>query len=156
MFKIFYAFCLCVLGQIAMAQDLPRFAALKSNEINLRTGPGERFPIDWVYTQANLPVEIIDEFEHWRKIRDIDDTVGWVHKKMLSGKRTAFTPKDAETVIYKKADKNSAPLVFIHGRVIIFLEECDKDSVFCRVSFQGVTGYVIKNALWGLYKGEDI
>ena len=42
---------------------LPRFASLRSNYINARSGPGARYPIEWVYMQKNAPVEIRAEFE---------------------------------------------------------------------------------------------
>jgi len=41
---------------------LPRFVSLRAAEVNLRTGPGVRYPIDWVYHRRGLPVEVIDEF----------------------------------------------------------------------------------------------
>ena len=96
LFLIFF----CLSSNLHAQSPLPRFASLRSNEINLRTGPGERFPIEWVYRRVALPVEIIDEFEHWRKIRDVDNTTGWVHKKMLSNKRTALTLKNKKHTLY--------------------------------------------------------
>ena len=49
---------------------LPRFVSLRSDQVNLRVGPGENYPIQWVLTRKEMPVEIIKEFEHWRMIRD--------------------------------------------------------------------------------------
>lgn len=46
---------------------LPRFVSLRSNQINARSGPGARYPIEWVYMQKGAPVEIIAEFEIWRQ-----------------------------------------------------------------------------------------
>ncbi len=136
--------------------SLPRFASLHSSEINLRTGPGERFPIEWVYHRVSLPVEIIDEFEHWRKIRDVDNTTGWVHKKMLSGKRTALTLKGSQHTLYKKESISSKPIAYINGQIIVSLEECSPESDFCKVSFQKIRGYLMKKDLWGIYKQEAI
>src|SRR5215510_12751233 len=68
---------------------IPRFVSLRSGEVNLRTGPGTNYPVDWVFVRRGLPVEIIAEFDVWRKIRDWQGTVGWVHQSMLDGKRTA-------------------------------------------------------------------
>ena len=69
---------------------LPRFASLRSNEVNLRTGPGTNYPVDWVLTRRAMPVEVLAEFDIWRKIRDWQGTVGWVHQSMLTGNRTAL------------------------------------------------------------------
>lgn len=49
---------------------LPRFATLKSNEVNVRTGPGLRYQTKWVLVRKEMPVEITAEFEQWRKIKD--------------------------------------------------------------------------------------
>ena len=38
---------------------LPRFASLKADEVNVRTGPGPRYPVDWVFKSRNMPVEIV-------------------------------------------------------------------------------------------------
>src|SRR3546814_20543597 len=64
---------------------LPRFVTLRADEVNLRTGPGTRYPIDWVYQRRGMPVEIIDEFDTWRRIRDWQGTEGWVHQSMVQG-----------------------------------------------------------------------
>lgn len=60
---------------------LPRFVSLRSGEVNLRTGPGARYPVEWVLVYRHMPVEIIAEFDTWRKIRDWQGTVGWVHNR---------------------------------------------------------------------------
>src|SRR6267378_2202808 len=64
---------------------LPRFVSLRSDLVNLRVGPGETYPIQWVLTRKEMPVEIIREFEHWRMIRDWQGTEGWVHRGEVWG-----------------------------------------------------------------------
>ena len=66
---------------------IPRFVTTRSEAVNLRSGPGERYPVQWVLRKKGMPVEIIAEYENWRKIRDWLDTEGWVHQALLSGKR---------------------------------------------------------------------
>ncbi len=86
-------FCLIFLGASSLqaADDklpLPRFVSLRAEEVNVRTGPGVRYPINWVFHKRDLPVEIVAEFENWRKVRDVDQAEGWVHQSMLSGRRS--------------------------------------------------------------------
>jgi SH3-like domain-containing protein len=69
---------------------LGRYASLKSAKVNVRTGPGTRYLILWVFQRAQMPVQIVGEYEHWRKIRDFEGTEGWVHKTMASGTPTAL------------------------------------------------------------------
>ncbi len=45
---------------------LPRFASLRAGEVNVRTGPGVRYPVEWVFVYRHLPVEIVAEFVTWR------------------------------------------------------------------------------------------
>ena len=66
----------------------PRFASLRSDEVNVRTGPGTRYPVDWVFKRKSMPVEIVAEYENWRKIRDWQGASGWVHQSLLTGKRS--------------------------------------------------------------------
>ena len=49
------------------------------------------YPIELKYTQNNLPVEIIDEFDVWRKIKDSENNIGWLHKSLIKGDRFVLT-----------------------------------------------------------------
>lgn len=130
---------------------LPRFASLRSGEINLRTGPGTRYPIEWVLKRQGVPVEITAEYDIWRRIRDWDGTEGWVHKVALTGKRTAVVTGKRRDL--KKEDAADS-LVVAHldvGAVGDVLS-CSKD--WCRIKFDGIKGYLQKNEFWGAYPEE--
>ncbi len=77
---------------------LPRFASLKTDEVNLRTGPGLRYPIEWVYKRRDLPVQIEREFEVWRLISDQEGVKGWVHQATLVGRRTFVVTGGEHTI----------------------------------------------------------
>lgn len=136
------------------ADVVPRFVSLKSDEINVRTGPGERFPIDWVYHEKNYPVEVIDEFEFWRQIREYDGTVGWVHRMMLSANRYGLILDDCK--IYAKPTKASKIVGLIQKSVVGRIVRCPKQSDFCLMDFQTVKGWMHKDHFWGLYPNEVI
>ena len=40
--------------------------------------------------KSGTPVEIIQEFDTWRKIRDVDGSEGWLHQNLLQGKRAGL------------------------------------------------------------------
>ena len=88
---------------------LPRYVSLRAGEVNLRTGPGVQYPVDWVYLRQNLPMEIIAEYGTWRKVRDWQGTQGWVHQSMVSGLRTLIITGTTRTV-RRKADAKSPPV----------------------------------------------
>src|SRR5690349_11644648 len=88
---------------------IPRFASLRSDEVNVRTGPGTRYPVDWVYKRKAMPVEIVAEFENWRKIRDWQGASGWVHQSLLTGKRSFII--SSRTASLYKTPASSADVV---------------------------------------------
>ncbi|GBQ13343.1 SH3 domain-containing protein [Swaminathania salitolerans] len=71
---------------------LPRFAAMRADKVYMRKGPGQRYPIEWVYHRRGLPVEIEREFDVWRLVEDSDGMKGWVHQATLVGQRTFVIP----------------------------------------------------------------
>src|SRR5919108_2081271 len=115
---------------IETSLPIPRFVSLRSNEVNLRTGPGTTYPVEWVYVRRGLPVEVIAEFDVWRRIRDWQNTVGWVHQSMLDGKRTALIVGSDRGLLQEPTD--TAPLVArLAPGVIARLLECD--GPWCRL-----------------------
>src|SRR4051812_36019985 len=76
-------------GKMTSGLPLPRFVTLKARKINLRVGPGQDYAVSWLYVKSGLPVEIVQEYDNWRRIRDADGTEGWVFHSMLSGERSA-------------------------------------------------------------------
>ncbi|MCR6656456.1 MAG: SH3 domain-containing protein [Opitutus sp.] len=75
--------CLAVAADDQSGLPLPRFVTTRSNPINVRVGPGTNYDVAWVYVKAGTPVEIIQEFDTWRKIRDADGSEGWLHQNLL-------------------------------------------------------------------------
>ena len=87
------AVLLAIAAGPAAADDrlpVPRFVTLKGDEVNVRAGPGRRYPINWVFLRRSMPVEVVAEFDTWRKIRDFEGIEGWVHQSLLSGRRGAL------------------------------------------------------------------
>jgi len=132
---------------------LPRYASLKSNEVNLRTGPGEDKPKLWVYQRAGMPVEIIEEFDTWRRIRDYQGVVGWVSANLLSGKRTAIVI-DVRRTMHDSPDPSSPPVAAADPGVIGRILQCQGD--WCRLDIQGYKGWLKRSEIWGVYPDEAI
>jgi len=130
---------------------IPRFVSLKSDEVNARSGPGMRYPIQWVYRKENLPVEVIEEFDHWRKIRDFNGETGWVHKGMTDGRRYAIVREDV-VVLRDDPKLDSAPMVRVSQGVVARLLACEAE--WCRLQVAGHKGWTKKDSIWGIYKDE--
>lgn len=130
---------------------LPRFASLKSDNVFVRTGPSMDYPIRWIYKRDGLPVEIIQEYDSWRKIRDSRGDGGWIHKILLSGQRTAEIT-GMETVKLYEDDDLAVPVVKIEPKVIVDVIECQK--LLCQVENKPHAGWIEKKYLWGVYGSE--
>ena len=142
--------------QVYAAPEPPYFASLKASRINLRTGPGERFPIQWVYSQPMLPVEVVDVHDVWLKIKEHDETQGWVHKSMLTARRTALTPADQTISVYKKKSLASPVVAILKGAFIVRILSCPKAENFCLIQVEGIKGWVQRKSLWGVYPNEEV
>lgn len=133
--------------------EVPRFVSLRSGEVNVRTGPGRRYPILWVFQRRYLPVEIIAEFETWRRIRDREGAVGWVHQSTLTGRRSVIVSQRTRTLRRKPAA--DAPAVArAEAGVIAHLLKCR--GAWCRIETEGYKGWLMRTGLWGVYPDETV
>jgi SH3-like domain-containing protein len=162
-----------VLGSLsALAQSasnpsglaLPRFATTRSEPINVRVGPGQRYDIAWVYVKAGVPVEIIQEFDTWRKIRDYEGEEGWVHQSLLSGRRAGrvvMTNPSGQIALRSDRSKQSDVRAWLPVGYAVEIDDCD--GIWCAIkakfSPKGKTvktykGYLPQIVLWGVYPDE--
>lgn len=134
-------------------QKLPRFASLRASEVYMRTGPGTRYPVEWVYVQRNMPVEITAEFDVWRKVRDIDGTEGWMHQSMLTGKRTVMV-RDGLEPLRRDPDAGSPAIARVEPKVIGKLLSCS--NAWCQVEISGLRGWMEEKHLFGVFPNEKV
>ena len=140
----------------ALAQTglpVPRFVSVRAAEANMRSGPGVRYPIVWVYLRKGLPLEIINESDTWRQVRDQDGDTGWLHQSLLSGKRTALITVPVADLRRRPAE--DAPVVArAQEGVIVEVEACE--SIWCEIEAGGFSGWVPRRTLWGVYPTETL
>lgn len=130
---------------------MPRFVSLAVGRANMRVGPKQTHPIAWVYQRKGLPLEIVQEHESWRRVRDIDGVTGWMHKRLLTGHRTGIIIADWASV---RLEPNIDATVIIraeHG-VTVALDECGPR--WCSATINGTDGWIEKSMLWGVYPSE--
>ncbi|MFQ5984088.1 MAG: SH3 domain-containing protein [Alphaproteobacteria bacterium] len=142
-------------GGAALGGDLPlpRFASLKADEVNLRAGPGTRYPVEWVFLRRGVPVEVTAEFEHWRKIRDVDGTEGWVHKSMISSRRSIVVTGAVRT-LRRAPDAEAREMLRAEPGVQGRLVSCEGD--WCRVEIADRKGWIRRDHIWGVYAHETV
>jgi SH3-like domain-containing protein len=154
---------------LAVAQDMqagsvtglpvPRYVSLKTDRVNLREGPSKEHRTRWVYQRAGLPVEIVAEFETWRRVRDADGSEGWVLHSLLSGRRTAlvapWSKAKGETFpLRREAEESAAVVARLEPGVIANVASCAGS--WCRISVGTTQGYLRQDRLWGVYPNEKV
>lgn len=132
----------------------PRFVSLRSERVNMRVGPGRQYPIKWEFNQVGRPVEVIQEYDVWRRVRDIDGTDGWVLQNLLTNKRTVIVTGTAPRTLRKRAGETEDLVARVEPKVVARLMECTPE--WCRVEASGVRGWLKRGEIWGLYPGEVI
>lgn len=132
---------------------VPRFVSLGSDKVNVRAGPGDRYPIVWQFVRRGLPVEITAEFEYWRRIRDHDGAEGWVHKNLLSGRRFALVAGGIRD-LHDEPSQTSAIVMQAEPGVQGRLLACKEN--WCRMEVNGRRGWLPRMQLWGVYADEVV
>jgi len=134
---------------------LPRFASLRSDDVNMRAGPGTRYRIEWVYKRRELPVEIEREYDVWRYVRDADGIQGWMQQATLMGRRT-FIVQNADATMRASPKDNAAPVALLKAGVIGRIRSCEATSDWCEVQAGGYRGYLRRDQFWGTLPHEAI
>jgi len=137
----------------ASGLPIPRFVTVRVGEVNLRSGPNGSYPIEWVFRRKDMPVEIIQEFDTWRRIRDWEGAEGWVHQSALSGRRGVLIVGQTRTV-HEAPRGDSAVVARAEPGVIGSLKKCRDD--WCEVELKGYRGWMKRADFWGTYAGEKI
>ena len=134
---------------------IPRFASLRTDAVNLRTGPGTRYPTDWLFVRRGLPVEIIGEFDTWRHVRDPSGTEGWVHQSTLSGRRTGVII-NGPSLLRRDVNDQAQLVATLKAGVLVNVQRCPVDVNFCRVEVKGLQGWLKREQVWGVYPNEAV
>lgn len=151
---------------------IPRFVTLKSTEVNLRKGPGKKYKTIYIYKCLGYPVEVIAEFSNWRKIRDKDNTEGWLHEGLITGRRNViiignkilsrksllYKIPDFQAVLFKAPDENSNIIARVEFNVVAKLMACQKE--WCKISVKdsktnSIIGWIRKINIWGIKDDEQ-
>jgi len=145
------------------AAGLPKFYSLKSNPVNLRKGPGTKYPKAWVFRREGLPVEVLRKHGRWRQVRDSEGATGWILRTLISARRTALVSpwqlKESGSVaklttLHSSRGRQSRPIAKLEAGTLVSLKSCDRN--WCRVSIGRYRGYVEQKRLWGVYPQETL
>lgn len=144
---------------------LPRFVSLKATKVNMRIGPGSDYKVAYRYLKSGIPMEIIQEYDNWRRVRDADGTTGWIHGSLLSGERTAIASPwrqpaspDDTVILYNTPAAAAGVIAYLEPGVVGQIDSCD--GAWCELEVKHadriLRGYVNQAELWGAYPDEVI
>ena len=148
--KIFFIFLLILpINVYSIIYPIePRYASLKKDRVYLRYNASFDAPIKFIYQKKNLPILIIDKYDVWKKVRDIDGVEGWIHTSMISNKETFINEKDQNLLKYK--DNSNIVNAIVKKGVVGKILSCDE--IFCKVKIKTYRGWMKKKYLWGIKK----
>lgn len=133
----------------AQAQDraVPYWASLRVDKVNMRVGPSESYPVEWVYHRANLPVKVVRLYQGWRRVRDQDGAEGWIVARLLSPERTAVVIGKGLAPMRAEGDAAAALRWNLEPGVVGKLGDCAAG--WCEFSVGPRKGWVQDERLWG-------
>ncbi len=133
----------------ADADEVPYWASLRADEVNLRVGPAETYRIAWVYHRAGLPMKVLRKMEGWRLVQDPDGARGWMLARFLKRDRGAIVRGEGLAEMREKGDPGAKLLWRLEPGVSGHLGDCDAG--WCRLDLGGGhVGYLLQDRLWGV------
>ena len=135
------------LPKIVSAENLPMLVSTKTSKANLRYGPGKIYPIKLIFIKKNIPLIVVDKFDHWRKILTSKNTNGWIHKSQLNMKHRSIILKP--DYLRKKPQLASEKIAFLNDNVNVSVVKCKL--YWCKIDLENrkFSGWYIKKYLWG-------
>ena len=141
-------------AQAQPARETPYWASIASGRAMMRTGPGRNYPGTWLYVRADLPIQVIEVYQSWRKIRDPDGTTGWMLVNLLSDTRTAIVRGEAPQPMHAGPDPATPVRFRAEPGVVGRISQCA--SGWCQFDVGGRSGYIRTVHIWGVGPDERV
>jgi len=146
MFKsiIIFLYFLLIISN-SHSEEKKTFLMLKNNKVNVRYGPSFEHPIKYIYKKVELPVQLIDKKENFRRIIDHKKNSGWIHISQLRKSKSLITT--STKILFKKPTKYSKPLAKLDSGRLLIINKCEKN--WCNVKTNQFSGWIDKKNIWG-------
>ena len=130
----------------SLANEKNYFLTLRYNEANVRQGPSVDHPIKFIIKKKYLPVKIIDSYDNFKKIIDINNNSGWIHRTQLFKKKSAINIKN-NSLILSQPKIYSKPIAKLEKGRLVLIKKCKPQ--WCKIETGDYKGWIIKKNLWG-------
>ena len=144
--KILIIFLSLFFFSITNAEEI--FLSLKKNKVNVRYNPSFESPIKYIYKKINLPIKQIDKKENWRRIIDLKNNSGWIHRSQLKPINSIISLKNK--ILFKKPSLFSKPIAQIKKGRVLIIKKCENN--WCKIKSNKFHGWIQTDNIWGLIK----
>ena len=144
--KILIIFFSLFFFSITNAEEI--FLSLKKNKVNVRYNPSFESPIKYIYKKINLPIKQIDKKENWRRIIDLKNNSGWIHRSQLKPINSIISLKNK--ILFKKPSLFSKPIAQIKKGRVLIIKKCENN--WCKIKSNKFHGWIQTDNIWGLIK----
>jgi len=131
----------------AQDQEVPYWASIRAEKVNMRVGPGVSFPIDWIYQRPGLPVKVVRVMQGWRLVRDPGGVQGWIVGRLLTRERGAIVIGEEPTEIRAEPSDSAEISWRVEPGVVGQLGDCDDR--WCEFAVAGRSGWIAMSSIWG-------
>ena len=125
----------------------PYWASIRSDEVNMRVGPGEDYKILWVYHRQHLPLKVLRTKEGWRFVQDPGGAQGWVLSRLLTRERAGFVLGTGPAEMHEQASAETKPMWRLAPGVVGLVGDCANG--WCQFSVGPRQGFVEQARVWG-------
>ncbi len=133
-------------GDRLTGEPLPRYAAIRATEANLRVGPSTTYAVRWQYRQRGLPVRIVKEHFDWRQIEDPSGETGWMSAHLLTNWPRAIVTGSTRR-LRRSPEPDADGLALLQPGVLLSVLE--RREGWCEVSVDGYRGWLSNDEVWG-------
>jgi len=132
------------------------YASIKSSKANAYKGPGKNYKISWEYVVRGIPVVIIAKYDHWRLIQDPSGDKVWIHKSLLSTKRSVITVKDSPSQLRENSSDTAKIIADIKKNVVMSLLSVRGNWCKIETLYRGkkYIGWIKKESVFGVSNNE--
>jgi len=138
----------------AQERKVPYWASIATGDALMRTGPERTYPATWRYRRRDLPVQVLQVYGNWRRIREQDGTEGWMLATLLSAQRTAVVTGDAPAPMHAEPSSGSALNWRAEPGVVGKISRCEEG--WCLFDVGGKSGFIPADRIWGVGPGEIV
>jgi SH3-like domain-containing protein len=147
----FFALLLCMAALAAPAWATT-WLSQAHDRASLREGPSYASRILWVYRHKGYPFALTASYDAWRRVRDADGIVGWMHVSMLSDQRTVLVTGKTDTPLRAGSAANARVIGKAQPGAVARLKTCTPTA--CEIAAGDLDAWIDRKKLFGVDAGE--